>query len=197
MKHPVLLIVDMLNDFFQSGPLAERRSTLVHSINELIALFRSRRWPIVWIRQEFSPDLSDAFLAMRDQGTNITIAGTDGCQILSELDYQVGDPVIVKKRYSAFFETNLDNLLTLLKPDSVVVAGVNTHACVRMTAIDAYQRDYRVVIAAEAVGSYDEEHHQITLRYLRRLAEVQTHLELFETAGPPGPQVLSRLNFDA
>jgi len=186
MNHPVLLVIDMLNDFFQSGPLAERRGALVQSINELVALFRSREWPIVWIRQEFAPDLRDAFLAMRDQGKAITIAGTDGCHILSELNYSSADPMIVKKRYSAFFGTNLDELLASLKPDSLVLAGINTHACVRMTAIDDYQKNYRVVIAAEEVAAYDEEHHQITLRYLRQeMAQVLTHVELFEVAGAP------------
>ncbi|HKE55161.1 MAG TPA: isochorismatase family cysteine hydrolase [Pyrinomonadaceae bacterium] len=183
MNHPVLLVIDMLNDFFQSGPLAERRSTLVHSLNELVALFRSREWPVVWIRQEFAPDLSDAFLGMRDQQKMITIAGTDGCHLLSELDYQVGDPVVVKKRYSAFFRTNLADLLASLQPDTLVLAGTNTHACVRTTAIDAYQRDFRVVIAAEAVASYDEEHHQITLRYLQQeIAQVLTNAELSAAA---------------
>jgi isochorismate hydrolase len=47
-----------------------------------------------------------------------------------------------------------------------VIAGVNTHACVRMTAIDAYQRDYDVIVAAECVASSDPEHHDVTLRYL-------------------------------
>jgi nicotinamidase-related amidase len=181
MKHPVLLVIDMLNDFFQSGPLAEKRSALVSSINELVAVFRSRGWPVVWVRQEFAPDLSDAFLAMRDHNRPITIAGTDGCQILSDLDYHDRDPVITKKRYSAFFGTNLDELLKSLKPDSVVITGTNTHACVRTSAIDAYQRDYRVVIAADAVASYDEEHHQVTLRYLRNVVHVATHAELLES----------------
>jgi isochorismate hydrolase len=52
-----------------------------------------------------------------------------------------------------------------------------------MTAIDAYQRDYRVVIASDAVASYDEEHHQVTLRYLgREMAQLMTNAELFEAA---------------
>lgn len=183
MTRPVLLVIDMLNDFFRSGPLAERRSDLVRSINALVALFRSREWPIIWIRQEFAPDLSDAFLAMRDEGTSITIADTDGCQILPELDYDVNDSVIIKKRYSPFFGTSLDDVLASLKPDSIVIAGINTHACIRMAAVDAYQRDYRVVIAADAVASYDEEHHQVTLRYLRNVVRVATHAELFTDAG--------------
>ncbi len=180
MHKPVLLIIDMLNDYFRDGPLAERREALTRSINELVALFRRRSWPIVWVRQEFAPDLSDAFLAMRDQGTAITIAGTPGSQLLPELDYINSDHLIVKKRYSPFFGTNLDDLLALLKPDGVVVAGINTHACVRCAAVDAYQRDYRVVVAADCVASYDEEHHQISLRYMKRMTQVLTNAEFLE-----------------
>ena len=47
-----------------------------------------------------------------------------------------------------------------------VVAGINTHACVCTTVVDAYQRDYEVVVAVECVASYDEEHHEMTMRYL-------------------------------
>jgi maleamate amidohydrolase len=74
--------------------------------------------------------------------------------------------VIVKKRYSAFFASDLDTKLSNHRPDVLVIAGVNTHACVRMTAIDAYQRDYDVIVVAECVASSDPEHHDVTLRYL-------------------------------
>jgi nicotinamidase-related amidase len=46
------------------------------------------------------------------------------------------------------------------------VAGINTHACVRTTVIDAYERDYEVVVATECIASYDEAHHDITKHYL-------------------------------
>lgn len=119
-----------------------------------------------WIRQEFAPDLHDAFPEMRAKKVSITIAGTAGCELLSELDCLPVDSVIVKKRYSAFFGTDLDAQLLKLRPDFVVVVGVNTHACVRMTAVDAYQRDYEVIVAADCVASNDPEHHDVTLRYL-------------------------------
>jgi len=60
------------------------------------------------------------------------------------------DAVLVKKRYSAFFGTDLDTLLSTIQPDVLVIAGVNTHAYVRMTAIDAYQRDYDVIVQPSA-----------------------------------------------
>lgn len=162
-----LIIVDMLNDFFErSRVLESQRARLVANINALARAFRVENLPVLWVRQEFAPDLHDAFLEMRATKTSITIAGTPGCQLLPELERLSTDPVIVKKRYSAFFGTDLDARLSTRRPEVVVIAGVNTHACVRMTAIDAYQRDYDVVVAGDCVASGDAEHHEVTLRYL-------------------------------
>jgi maleamate amidohydrolase len=163
----VLLVVDMLQDFFDRSPaLAAQRSELVADTNALLRLFRSSRQSIICIRQEFARDLHDAFLEMRANNVPITIAGTAGCEILPELEHFPEDCVLVKKRYSAFFGTDLDARLSKIHPDVLVIAGVNTHACVRMTAIDAYQRDYEVIVAADCVASSDREHHNVTLRYL-------------------------------
>ncbi len=163
----VLIIIDMQVDFFERVPaLAAQRASLVAAINALVADFRRASLPVVWVRQEFAADLSDAFLDMRRNNTAITIAGTTGCQIIPDLDQRAGDRVIVKKRYSAFFATGLEDELARLAPATLVLAGINTHACIRMTAIDAYQRDYEVILAGDCVGSGDRAHHDMTLNYL-------------------------------
>jgi nicotinamidase-related amidase len=167
MPKVALLIIDMLNDFFrQHARLAEQRTHLVASINTLVEAFRHHNQPVIWVRQEFAPDLRDAFLEMRKHDVHLTIAGTDGCEILPELDHRSTDVTIVKKRYSAFFGTDLDATLKRVCPNMLIVAGINTHACVRTTVIDAYQRDYEVVVAAECIASYDETHHEMSKRYL-------------------------------
>jgi nicotinamidase-related amidase len=99
------------------------------------------------VRQEFALDLSDAFLEMRKRGIRSSIAGTEGARLDPRLDVGEGDPVIVKKRYSAFHGTNLDDLLAARGIGEIVLAGVNTHACIRMAAIDAYQRDLKVTVS--------------------------------------------------
>jgi maleamate amidohydrolase len=161
----MLLIIDMLNDFLDRWSLADR-ATLVGGIEALTDIFRSEGYPIVWVRQEFKADLSDAFQEMRRENIKITIEGTKGAKIIPELVPRAEDRHVLKKRYSAFFGTNLDKLVASLGVDTVVLAGVNTHACVRMTAIDAYQRDLDVIIAKEAVGSYDRTHEEMSLRYM-------------------------------
>jgi nicotinamidase-related amidase len=163
----LLLVIDLLNDYFrQQAPLAAQRSHLVASVNRLAAAFRRAGQPVLWVRQEFAPDLSDAFLRMRRENVHVTIAGTDGCELLPELERHASDRVLVKKRYSAFFGTDLDETLAAIRPETLVLAGINTHACVRTTAIDAYQRDYEVIVASDCVASYDAEHHEVTRRYL-------------------------------
>jgi nicotinamidase-related amidase len=163
----ILLVIDLLNDFFsQQARLAAQRDQLIASVNRLAASFRQAQQPIVWVRQEFAPDLSDAFLRARRENHRVTIAGTDGCELLPELERHASDKVIVKKRYSAFFGTDLDETLAARRPVTLVLAGINTHACVRTTAIDAYQRDYEVIVASDCVASYDAEHHEVTKRYL-------------------------------
>jgi nicotinamidase-related amidase len=169
MERPkyLLLVIDLLNDYFRQHTCqATPRSRLVASVNRLAAAFRQAQQPVPWVRQEFAPDLGDAFLRMRRENLRVTIAGTDGCELLPELERQASEKVLVKKRYSAFFGTDLDETLAVLRPEILVLAGINTHACVRMTAIDAYQRDYEVMVASDGVATYDAEHHEVTKRYL-------------------------------
>jgi nicotinamidase-related amidase len=78
----VFIIVDMLNDFFERSPvLAIERARLVANTNLLVRGFRSVGLPVFWVRQEFAPDLHDAFSEMRAKNLSITIAGTSGCEL--------------------------------------------------------------------------------------------------------------------
>jgi nicotinamidase-related amidase len=76
------------------------------------------------------------------------------------------EPVQAKKRYSAFVRTDLDAILARHACDTIIVAGLNRHACVRATIVDAYQRDYAVWIARDCIDSYDEEHHAVSMKYM-------------------------------
>jgi nicotinamidase-related amidase len=127
-----LIVVDMLNDFFERSPvLAMHRARLVASTNLLVRGFHSTGLPVFWVRQEFSPDLHDAFPEMRAKRVSITIAGTTGCDLLPELDRRPADPVIIKKRYSAFFGTNLDARLSEIRPTGRKIAGVSRSTAAR------------------------------------------------------------------
>ena len=173
-----LIIIDLIGDCLRPLRLgvADR---LIDATNDLVAVFRRHRLPVIWVRQEFAPDLSDAFLEMRKRGIRASIAGTDGARLDPRLDVERGDPVIVKKRYSAFHGTDLDDLLARSGTDEIVLAGVNTHACIRTAAIDAYQRDLEVVLATDCLASYDEEHARVSLRYMDgKIARTMSNSEI-------------------
>lgn len=95
------------------------------------------------------------------------LAGSPGTQIIPALwaegDLRVGD----KKRYNCFYATDLEFLLRRLGVDTLILAGINTTTCVLNTAFEATNRDFRVVIASEAVDSMDgEEMHRFALRLM-------------------------------
>jgi len=184
MKTPALLVIDMLRDFLDEWE-PDRKQSLLSGINELAGKIRATGGHVIWVRQEFEPDLSDAFPEMKAKKIRVTIRGTPGCEIVPQLPISPSDDVIVKKRYSAFFGTDLDSILDRLRPDPLIIAGINTHACIRTTAIDAYQRDWPVVIASDCVDSYDREHHDISLRYMKdKIARVLSNAEIQAALGP-------------
>ncbi len=164
MKNMMLIVIDLVQDYFNpalwpNSHLPESRQRLVTATNELAALFRARDFPIIWFRQEFAPDLSDAFLHVKHSGKPYAIRGTAGCQLLPELQVAPEDCILVKKRYSAFFQTELDVVLGQLQPHMLVLAGITTAWCVRSTAVDAYQRDYCVLLAQDAMAGFTERDH--------------------------------------
>lgn len=178
-----LVIIDLLNDFLDQWD-ADKVDRLVQNTNQLVGAFRRSDLPVVWVRQEFRADLNDGFLEMRDKGIAITIEATRGAQLHAELDWQADDATVVKKRYSAFFKTELEEILAGMGIGELVLCGINTHACIHMAAIDAYQRDFRVVLAEECISSYDEEHARVSLNYMDgKIAQVTTVAEIIEALG--------------
>ena len=163
-----LLVIDVIKEFFVTDPLLSKKPPLVEAINELVDEFHKRNMPVIWVRQKTKADHSDASLRDKKRQKWITVEGTQGIELLDELHYMQQDCTIFKNRYSAFFGSNLKSLLEQLGVDRLVVAGINTHACIRTSVIDAYQFDIKTIIPKDAVTSWDDEHHAITLRYFEK-----------------------------
>src|SRR5579863_7309947 len=134
-----LLIIDMQNDFFESERLQSLKDGLIKNINTLIGIAREKSIPIIWVRQEMKADMSDAPIGIIKAGKPIVVTGTLGAQLLDGLQKEKGDYEIIKTRYSPFYKTGLEDLLKKLGVDTLIISGINTHACVRMAAIDGYE----------------------------------------------------------
>jgi ureidoacrylate peracid hydrolase len=77
-----------------------------------------------------------------------------------------GEAVFSKSRYSAFAGTALDAHLKAIKCDTLVIAGLTTECCVDSTARDAFERDYHVFVASDAVAAYEQDLHDGALKAL-------------------------------
>jgi len=91
------------------------------------------------------------------------IEGTRAGDIIPDLAPRSSDKVVTKHRYSAFFDTDLQTVLRSLRIEDLVICGVMTNMCVESTARDAYFRDYRSFIPADATGAPTEEMHCASL----------------------------------
>lgn len=92
------------------------------------------------------------------------IEGSVQTQFMPEVQPLPGEHVVVKKRYSAFHNTDLDLLLRCLQINTLIVAGVNTNNCITATTIDGCVRDYGMIVVSDCVASsYGKHMHKIAL----------------------------------
>ena len=77
-----------------------------------------------------------------------------------------GDYVVSKSRYSPFINTRMDESLHAMGRDTLVLCGLTTECCIDATARDAFERDYHVVVAADAVAAYEPDLHSAALKAL-------------------------------
>ena len=97
---------------------------------------------------------------------DLLVAGSPLGEVTPEIAPQPQDIVIRKGVPSAFFDSPLRQMLVNLGVDSVVVCGFTTSGCVRATAVDALQCNFRLVVASDACGDRDREAHAANLRDL-------------------------------
>ena len=179
---PVLLTIDLQKDFPRLFTLLKPAAAFEASVRALTSFFRQRKIPIVHLLTLHREDRSTWTRQMVRDDFRICVEGTEGFRELESVGRRPDEPVIYKTRWSAFHGTGLDRFLKVRGYDTLVLAGFLTHACIRVTALDAYQRDYDVIIARDCVDTYDAAHERVTLSYLSRyVARVLSNAEIMAT----------------
>jgi len=156
-----LAIIDMQKDFVLPGGPAfvEGAAATLPVLMRLLALARRRGWPVFHVHRLHAADGSDAELTRRGHfkdGKGICVRGSEGAAIVPELAPAPGEHLLVKRRFSAFFETDLDERLRALGVDTLVIGGTQYPNCVRGTAVDALARDLRPVVVTDACSAKSE-----------------------------------------
>jgi nicotinamidase-related amidase len=161
-----LVLVDLQNDYFADDELARCRDDVLEACNLLVRAARDAGAPVVEVQTVHAHDRSTWALNMLDDGQGMALEGTEGARRLDGL--LKPDVCIVKTRDSAFHETELGGWLRERDVDRLVLAGVSTESCIAATATDAYARDLRVVLVADATASVEWRLHDEALERLQK-----------------------------
>ena len=178
MSKYAILVVDMLNDFVTGSLGCDRARDIIKPTQELLDEARKHHVPVIYCNDSHFKGIDNELKLWGDHA----IRGTKGAEIIPELASKEEDYVVLKRRYSSFFQTDLDNLLKELGVDTVVITGLHTHMCCRHTAADAYQLNYNVIFAKECTNSFTEEDYQYGLKYAKEVygAPALSNKELFD-----------------
>ncbi|RLE37538.1 hypothetical protein DRJ17_06375 [Candidatus Woesearchaeota archaeon] len=159
-----LLVIDMQDFFldpssptFTCGGLA-----IIPTLKRLIDTFRKAKRPVIFTRHVHNPNLSDAGI-MGWWWEGMCLEGSPESEVHKDIAPLQSEKVILKHRYSAFYNTDLETVLRCLKVEDIVVSGIMTNLCCESTARDAYFRDYRVFFLADGTGAINEEMHLASL----------------------------------
>ncbi len=177
-KRSAVLVVDMQNDFAAVGGMFDRAGIDVSVIQaaiaptaQVIAAARARGVPVVYVKEAHRSDLADigsvgspywrmcqrlavgaAVTAPDGRPSRIHIEDTWNTEILQELAPLFGDTVITKRRWSAFYETELDAQLRRMSVQHLIVTGCTTSMCIESTIRDAAFRDYQCLLPIDCTG---------------------------------------------
>jgi len=157
-----IVVINMLKDMIERGkpfPMPpEFKQTVVPKIALLIQNARKAGIPVIYVcdaHRADDPEFSD-FPA----GAEHCVKGSGREQVIDEVKPLSGDYIVEKRRFSGFFGTDLDILLSELGVDTLFFAGRPTNVCVLYTVADAFQRGYSVVAVEDCLYSRTKEYHQ-------------------------------------
>lgn len=196
MVRNAFLIIDMQRDFLDpDSPLLVKAGVeAIPFIEDALNATRESRVPIFHVFRHYRHDGSDVELTRHDdwksKGGSL-MPGTPGADIPDRIAPQNGEYLIIKNRWSAFFQTELDLILRRLGVEQVVLTGVQTPNCIRGTAWDANSLGYETIVLTDATNANDKEVHEQNLRDMANIGiKLMTTAEYIASLeeDPDGPE---------
>jgi len=182
-----LLIMDV-----QQGIAESAGPGLLDRVGEALAAAREAGLPVIFVRVAFRPGSPEISPANRTFSTLASTAGdrfgenSPATQIHPAVAPRPGEPIVVKKRVSAFTGSDLEVLLRSLNADHLVLTGIATSGVVLSTLREAADRDYRLTVLADACADRDDEVHRVLVeKVFPRQAAVITAAEWVTSLAAP------------
>jgi nicotinamidase/pyrazinamidase len=166
---PAIIVVDMLKDNLKESsrnPYYQEGKQIIPNLQRLLEEGRKRGFPIVFACDSF---LEGDFI-FRGKMKIHALRGTKGAEVVDDLRPEPTDIVLPKRRFSAFFKTDLDQTLRTLGVDTIVVTGVTIEVCVLMTAMDGLSHDFSVVLLEDCSASRNKDSQRGCLNLYRDFA---------------------------
>lgn len=158
-----VIVIDMINEFCKPGGrmVLPGYETLMPQQKALVAAARANGVPVIWVVDSHRKNMRrDREWVKR---TPHGIENTWATQVIDDLEPQDDDITVIKHRYSAFFQTDLDLVLKDMLIEQIVVFGVVTNICVRSTVHDGFFLGYDIVVPHDACAATGPREHVSTL----------------------------------
>jgi len=161
-----LFVIDMQQFFCNPSSHAYFKDStkIIPNIQNLMTVYRQQSLPVIFTRYALLRTESPG--SMGRWWNDVLYDGDDFSDVIPLLQPLPNELVIRKTQYSAFFETDLDQILKKLKVSNILITGVLTHLCCETTARDAFMRNYDVFFVIDATASDKQELHAASLRTL-------------------------------
>lgn len=184
-NHAALLVMDYQNGII---PMVGNGEALLSIAADLIHSFREHGGTIGYVRVGFADGELDNAPATSGMAANVPAeraaamhADAPATQIHDAIAPEPGDIVVRKQRVGAFSTTDLHEQLQARGIDTLILAGISTSGCVHSTVLDAFDRDYRVIVLADLCADRDEDVHRFLLeRVFTKRGEVIEARELHQ-----------------
>ncbi len=180
MNKKAVIVIDLTKAFAsKEGSVFHREARdIVQNVRKVVKRARSNDIPVLWtvdFHRKGKPDWELKWV--RKHG----IEGTADVEFREDLRPEENEIVLKKRRYSAFFGTDLDLILRDYGVEELVIVGTKTNVCVRATAQDAFARNYRVLVPRECTSTDDETIQKVNLddidNYMGEVIDLEEALE--------------------
>jgi ureidoacrylate peracid hydrolase len=182
--NPALVVIDVQNGFVSKGGSYDQLGMSIShyhlaipKISRLIDLCRDAGIPIFYtqaVREQSGIDLLTRVHKIlpksreeRIRKQPICVRGTWDAEIVDEIKPAQADHVVVKRRDSAFHDTEINVWMKSLGVDTLIFCGIDTSICVEASLRDAFNNGYDVVLISDATASGSPKHFESTLEIVR------------------------------
>jgi nicotinamidase-related amidase len=147
-------------------------------VREMVSAARRHRVPVIFVQEVHKPSLVDFGRELDGTEGIHCLEGDRTTELADGLDPQPDEYLIRKRRYSAFFATELELVLKSLRVSTLILVGALTDVCVHYTFVDAHQHDYHCRVVTDCVGGSSHPAHEaalLAMQYLQRDCLVTSH----------------------